>query len=954
MNIPLTGFTSPKINATGNLKIGDAWKSLYDANTSFSPDTPELITASVDASSSLGIGGGALAFSASGTLSAGSRLRLFWPSPKREKDQLLDVTAVFPEFDQQPADGTGPLGLLLILEGKATLTGAAPALKSGALSAALDLKTGGDLDYARLITGRQSDSVRALLAQLLSGLRLPQDPTPLALGEAIALTYGGYVKFTSKLTWGYALSGTRDVGAGSFASSIAYNAKLGPQLSFAAEAAGRYSFITKAIVNQPGWVRLSVNKSNDDSVDAAFDLSVEASYNVTGAWIDRSLYDSISLLLGLDPQAITNAIKKLGTVPTLAQLPEVLNGVFAREINTLVAQWNLTSATDVVAKIARATSAYTELDQRVHAFLADRLGQPAAALNAEIGALLDPNVLAQHLGMPSSPVWQKLTTWFAGEASDWLRAASPTTAAQQALTTLQQKVLAAADAGVHDLMAAFDPVQKVQPLVTALAQVQSPQQLQTIVEPKIQALISHLLEQPFAALSANSNVQAAFTALQKLQTQVATLQTRWADLVKKAAAQKFTAQFAASYKRVSSSESLLEADFNLANPAATAWYEQAIAGDFTALLTAPDTLVRLQRGSLDRELTRESHLSISIFGSSLATSFKLTQHTELKLESNATGHIAIDTTETAALREDDSDWFGDREKKLSRLALLSSGPVSFDPVRGRLLGSTVRIGATYDLSIEDEHTSPTELRGYLQFAEQLGLTANGDALANRLIQLLGNTNDLGKLEARYAVSFAPDAIKRLFEVVSPTEIRVFGAAARRRYYQQYYATRKASSGLPVIGYAYNYQKDLRYPIRDIFDRNAHTFPVDSMMFQSERVPMPDGTQGLIGFHSDTLLVIYRGEDRGIQALTTFDGVIDRLAAGKAVTEDEFNNAIAAPLSARESLDVFLPANYSAFFAMLDGLASYAYSDHPGVRQSKLDLTLTPAPGAKPVTLTLAA
>lgn len=952
-DIPLSGFSSPNVKGSGHLQLGDAWQALYDANQTFSANTPALATGAIDASSALTIGVGALAFTAGGGAAAQGRLRLFWPKPQREKDPLLDATTVYPAFDDEPADGTGPLALLLALEGHGELSGGAPALKSGSLAGALDLKTGGDLSYARLIIGRQTDSVRGLLDRLVTGLRLPQEPKRLPAGEAIALTYGGYVKFTSSLVWGYALSGTRDLGAGSFASTVAYSAKVGPKLSLAAEAAGRFSFVTTAIPDQPRWVRLAVQRSSTDAVDAAFDVGVEASYEVSGNAVDRSLYESIALLLGLDAQAVAKAVAQIGAAPTLDQLPTILNGVFAREIDALLAKWSTTGdAATLAAMISRAASAYANLDQKVHAFLADRLGQTSAALAAEISTVMDATVLAQHLGMPNSPVWQKLESWFLGEASDWLRSPAPVAAAHKALERLQQLVLDATEGGVHDFMAAFDPAQKLPGLLAQLSAIQSEADLRTKVSAEAQALMAHLLEKPFAQLTDAAVVKDAFAALQKIQQQVGSLQDRWKELVKKAAAQSFTGQFAAAYKRADSRDALLEADFLM--PEAKDWYEKALKGDFTALLPAPNSLVRLQRGAIDREISRASTISIALFANSLSSTFKLTQKSTLALETNAAGQIAIDTTETAALREDDRDWFGDREKKLSRLAVMSSGPVSSDPKLGRLLASTVTIGVNYDISIEDNRTSSDELRAYLRFAEELGLTATGQALADKLIALLKpeDPDDLGKLEARYAVSFAPGVITDVFTRLSAFEIRYYAAAARRRYYERFYASRR--SDVPVIGYAYNFQQGTRYPMKDWFDGNVRNGQVAATIFESQRVPVPGGKSALIGFHSDSLVRLYTTEARGLAALVAFDAVVDRVAAQKPVSDDEFNRAVLDLMDAREALDVFLPANYSAMFAMIDGLAAYAYGNHASARRSKLDLTLTPnRPNPIPVNLTLA-
>ncbi len=952
-DIPLSGFSSPNVKGSGQLKLGEAWRSLYDANQTFSANTPELATGAIDASSSLTIGGGALAFTAGGAAGTDGRLRLFWPKPQREKDPLLDVTTVYPVFDDEPADGTGPLALLLTLEGHAELGGGAPALKSGGLAGALDLKTGGNLSYARLIIGRQTDPVRGLLDRLITGLRLPQEPKRLPAGEAIALTYGGYVKFTSSLVWGYALSGTRDVGAGTFASTVAYNAKIGPKLSLAAEAAGRFSFVTTAVPDQPRWVRLAVHRSSTDSVDAAFDVGVEASYEVSGHWIDRSLYESIALLFGLDAHAVSKAVAQLGAAPTLAQLPTILSGVFTKEIEALLAKWSAAGdAATLATMITRAASAYANLDQKVHAFLADRLGQTSAALAEEISAIMDSTALAQHLGMPNSPVWQKLETWFLGEASEWLRSPAPVDAAQKALQRLQQLVLDATEGGVHDFMAAFDPAQKLPGLLAQLAAIQSEDDLRTKVSAEAQALVAHLLEKPFAQLTDVPVVKEAFAALQRIQQQVGSLPDRWKDIVKKAAAQSFTGQFAATYKRADSHEALLEADFLM--PEAKDWYEQALKGDFTALLPAPSSLVRLQRGSIDREISRGSTISIAVFANSLSRTFKVTQKSTIALESNAAGQIAIDTTETAALREDNRDWFGDREKKLSRLAVMSSGPVRSDPKLGRLIASTVSIGVNYDISIEDDRTSSDELRGYLRFAEELGLTAAGQALADKLIALLqpDNAGDLGKLEARYAVRFAPGVITDVFTRLSAFEIRYYAAAARRRYYERFYASRR--SDVPVIGYAYNFQQGARYPMKDWFDGNLRNGQVAPTIFEGQRVPVPGGKSALIGFHSDSLVRLYTTEARGLAALVAFDAVVDRVAAQKPVSDDEFNQSVLQLMDAREALDVFLPANYSAMFAMIDGLAAYAYGDHPSLRRSQLDLTLTPhRPNAIPVNLTLA-
>lgn len=933
----------PDVNATGGVDLDEAWRAILDQT--FTPKTEPLISLGLSGESSLSLGNDPFKFNVGISGRFGSRLRLFWPDTTREKDPTLDVSTIVPDFDQQPANGTGPLALLLALDGTAEMKAAAPPVTAGAFSAKFGIKTGAQLGYARLVHGQQSETARALLERVFRGLQLPQSiNAPLAVGETVALSYGGSLSFTSVLTWGYELSGTQRFDLGELSGSIAYAAKLGPRLTVTAGLSGEFRFQAVGIPAQPGWVRLSVHKAGDRFAGAALDFGATVSYDVEG--LDRSFYETVGMLFGLDPQSIAKAIQQAGDLTSIDGLRSAAGDLLKNEIDALVAKWvpqgiAATDFTMFAARLGRAANAYAGLESHVHAFLADNdnVGQSTDTLVQKIAEHATPANLAQALGNAQSPFWQKLSAWFGPQAEEWLAKLDPASAATKALAELQDQVLAATDAGVHDLIAVIDPAGKARDLLDKLRAIQNPEQVAAIVDEQIEALIAQLLEQPFAELAKNQHLVATLAKLQDVVGKIEKLQQDWPEIVKKAAHGKFTAEFTASYKRATSNDRLLSARFNLdpTNPkysTALRLYKKALEGDFTVLLNEDPDLVKLERGQIETKLSRETTLGITIFGQSATSSFKLTQESTLALENGDSGQIAVDTTRTAAQTKNTSSWFGDRESKMSELALLMSAPLVTDASGGRFFESHLSLGVTYDVSLEDSETSPAELREYLDFAQQLGLTTSAEQLADSITELTGGGPNLGKLTAKYAVSLAPKALQEVFTHIEPAEINWFGRIARRRYYGRRYLAQSKKAGRRVLGRAYNYIED------------STGKPVGMTVHQQN---IPD-----VGFYNDTLRTLLKTENDTIQALIAFDDAMDDLRQAKKSDAKSLKAAALALLKARGAADIWLPANFSAFFAILDALAHYAVGNKGGLRQSRLTLALTPPGGAAPINLILTA
>jgi hypothetical protein len=82
--------------------------------------------------------------------------------------------------------------------------------------------------------------------------------------------------------------------------------------------------------------------------------------------------------------------------------------------------------------------------------------------------------------------------------------------------------------------------------------------------------------------------------------------------------------------------------------------------------------------------------------------------------------------------------------------------------------------------------------------------------------------------------------------------------------------------------------------------------------------------------------------------------MDDLRQGRNNDPKTIKAAALAVLAVRSAADIWLPANFSAFFAILDALAHFAVGNKAGLRRSRLTLTLTPPGGASPINIVLAA
>ena len=122
----MTALSVPALDDSGSVKatidIGDAWQALIANNQPFSPTTEPLVSVGLSEQSALTLGSGPFTVKVKSSGRFGSRLRVFWPDPARTKDPVLDISSVMPDFDTQPRNGQGPVGLLLALDGQSPPT----------------------------------------------------------------------------------------------------------------------------------------------------------------------------------------------------------------------------------------------------------------------------------------------------------------------------------------------------------------------------------------------------------------------------------------------------------------------------------------------------------------------------------------------------------------------------------------------------------------------------------------------------------------------------------------------------------------------------------------------------------------------------------------------------------------------------------------------------------------
>jgi hypothetical protein len=237
------------------------------------------------------------------------QIQLIWPDSQVEPNTLRDL---------QP--GASEYVVRLLLQGKADASakGSAPI---GPLKATFGVTSGGSISYERLRIVSAALPARKVLQELFGGLRLPQQidtvaeiPDP---GEVVVARFAGYLNLTGQVSYGYSLTGSRDIEVGKLNLDLDYALKLSAGLSAAYSLAGEFELEARA-GSSPDFVRYVVRKSRESQFNFAADFGVDAKLHLKG--LPDTADEFLAKVLGAPAE---RALKLFGKARTYTSVEEL-------------------------------------------------------------------------------------------------------------------------------------------------------------------------------------------------------------------------------------------------------------------------------------------------------------------------------------------------------------------------------------------------------------------------------------------------------------------------------------------------------------------------------------------------------------------------------------------------------------------------------------------------------
>ncbi len=934
----------------------DVWKTLVDSNQPFVKDKPVVADVSLQldqGSKSFTFGrNGGLTLGISGSASFGHQVRILWPDTDADVAMAKEYGLAIPAKS---------IYARIQLQGSAD--GAANAsFPVGPLSASVGIGAGGHAKYERWMLTPDATGARDVLQKLYGGLRLPQSIDQAgelpADGELLVLGYGGYLKLSAGLSWGYQITGTRSIDVPRMPLDLEYQFRAMAAVNFSYQVAGDYQI--EARKSRAGWVRFAVRKSRDSETTLAADFGITADYNLKG--LPESADEFLSKVFGAHADRILDLFHKGLKYSDLAELEKTAGKLLKdtlHEYSDKVLGIVLSDATvqEVILKMQQVASVYANLDKRIIDLYHDVLNERVpAGTKSTISTTID---FILGAGTPESLRALTGDTQF-GQAVDLLRklynerlfdVLQKNEVFAEAVTLLKQardfiNGTSAADAQITSWI---DMLQRKVPfndLIKKLAGLDA-NGLKNLADEKLQGLLEKLLGKAWEALN-ESDFKKAADLVHKNFVKIDEFKNKWyKQALEKVTHQSFAMNLNLAYSRARKNEKLLDVEVNLAHADGPELARAAAAGNYERILRNYDpTVVKIIQGVFSSELKNTMTVKFNVLGFASDSMVTLFQRSEEALEPGDGGLLHVYTSDTYVERKRKSG--GKFKETVNSKFLVQAVGESFQkegtsakPYAIDILRSMT---SSFDLLQIDEDTRPKELTEYLRLATELGLLdQDPQRYVEELVTACGG--NLGKVQLTYRIAWDAITLHSAFKFVGDSQDPdggELGKAARnamRGFLWRKFAASDPQGWFARVGFAY--ATDFYYGLYRRHELRAAprgiTMPSWFTGMATQQVllrPDPDLTQ---------LEAIFGYEDKMVAGLLAVDARVeemDHLPAGGTIDWKKLNDAILKMVDAAGSVARYDDA---CFPVILDRLI-HVSTGGTAKRDSTILLEVTPSKG----------
>lgn len=903
----------------------NVWGLLADGNKPFqrSVDPIADLKFHIGAGQPLTLGGAStLKLNVSGSAESTQQIQVVWP------DQTAGVAGA---CDLQP--GANDLLMHLTLRGKADAAGEG-SLPVGPLSASFGVKAGAEMSYERWKIYPQAQAARATLVDLMAGIRLPQQVNAVeeipAPGEVLVSRFGGYLKLSGTVSYGYSMTGSENVEIGKLGLDLDYKLRLLAGLTAAYQIAGDFEIEARA-GSTPGFARFVARKSRESSLNLVADIGFDSAVHLQG--LPDTADEFLVKAFGVHAERVLKLFGKAQTYTNVDELEKATGKLAQGAVHDLCLKLTgqaLTNATlnDFVGKALRLVDAYNNVDSRIVHLYEDYIGrvpQLTLALNTLAGATTRDGLKQ----ITDSTIWGLIERLAGDKLYDVLMEEPEFGKFAGLIQKARDFVTGDKSQQIRELIGIAKNACPLNDLLEQLRGVNTPEALGGLADAKLQGLVERLLGAAFEEIR-RSNLNDALRQLHAAIDKVADFKTKYYEKLKELTNRSYQAKLTASYSRATTRDALVDVEVDVRVEEGKRLARLAGSGNFAELFNRyRSPLVRINKGVFSHSLASSTQIQINLFGYDIGSMSRLLQKTDEALEVHDGGLLHVYTTRTSL--EEKRSRRGELTASTFLLATVANAAQpSGDGSREYLIRTLPKMSVQYDLLEQDDRTSFDEMAQILELGELLGIVKDRAAFVAQLRSDF--PNGLGKVSVRYVIRYTDQDVQSAFKPGS-AELERLAREAIRSFVSACYVRLRQQDWSARLGFAY----------RDPAVYAAYR--ANPVNFVNTEVRDLRPAQKLV------LRTLYRVEEDYLKGLVDLDKVVDDLREQRAgVSIAKLNDVTRHFVQTADDVG-FGRAN--AFFVVFDRLVM-AGSGGTANRDSMVMIEVTPPAGEKVTKLLSAA
>jgi len=917
------------LDGNGNFQLetdNDAWKAIVEAKGSFDKET--------DTVADVTLGGGATRDFTFG------RQNDFKLLVKVDAQLVHQVQVLWPDRDadlaRQYGISIGPKHLCarVVIHAKAEGTANAD-FPTGPLSVTAGIAAGGTVAYERWITRNERLRASSILGDLYQGIRLPQHVDEIseipAPGELLVSRFGGYLRLNAGLSWGYSVTGTRNIGVNNLKLDLEYRLRTIAAISLGYKLAGEFQIEARPGSEQ-NWCRFVVRKSRESQASVAADFAWEADIEAKG--LPESADDFLSKLIGTHADRMLELFHDVRRYTNLEDLENAagrLLMVALRKYSQEALGIALANQTvqQFVLRMQQIANAYANLDRRIidlyHTILEAKEAE-LTTITTALDLVLGAGSREQLLSLTGTPgfsgVIDLLRRFYNEQLFDVLQKNENFTEALQLLGQAKRFIDGEADAEIKkwiDLLKQEFPLDK---LLAKLSTLKTEADIRALADEKLKGLVESLVGKAFDQLK-KTDVKELLDILGNNLSKVENFKNKWYERLREEVKQSFQAKLHLAYTRARRNEKLLDVEINLAHEKGQKLARLATRGDFHEVLNSYDaTVVRLRQGMFRDQLESATEVKVNVLGWGLEGIVTLVREVDHAIEAQGSGLLHVYTARTYVERKKKSGWRF-KEEMYSKFLLTAVAEQSqaqgeeFKPMGASLIKA---LTGDYRLMEKDEDTSVEELTQHLRFAALLGLLREDPAsYARQLAEDCGG--ELGAVKVDYRVKFSHQDLLTAFRFSDANdpdggELGKLIRVAMRDFILHKYGAMPSTHWLARVGFAYCSEIAYRWH-RSASLRNNLKSVFLPAWFIGQKKPIEVSIPGNM---VELVQTLFNYEDSLVEAMQSLKRGMDRVRQNQKVRFGDFKEAIDGLIESAKNLGGY---DASCLPAILDRLIQLA-------------------------------